>query len=96
MAAATGFAALILSACGAPHHTGPVTEEPILNIYNWADYIGYDTIAEFERHKRVEAEISQGFASIELVRIQAQNLAHALHQHILQQQPALAAGREAQ
>ena len=24
-------------------------EEPVLNIYNWADYIGHDTIAEFER-----------------------------------------------
>ena len=26
-----------------------VTEEPVLHIYNWADYIGFDTIARFER-----------------------------------------------
>ena len=27
----------------------PTTEEPVLRIYNWADYIGFHTIAQFER-----------------------------------------------
>jgi putrescine transport system substrate-binding protein len=48
------LAALVLSACGAPHHSGPVAEEPVLNIYNWADYIGYETIAQFERQTHIK------------------------------------------
>ncbi len=30
------------------------TEEPLLNIYNWADYIGADTIADFEAEYGIE------------------------------------------
>src|SRR5882762_7717994 len=26
-----------------------LAEEPVLHVYNWADYIGFDTIARFER-----------------------------------------------
>jgi len=51
--AATTLAALILGGCGAPHHAGP-GEEPVLHIYNWADYIGYNTIAEFERQTHIK------------------------------------------
>ena len=44
---AAGFAVVVLaSACGGARP--PATEEPVLNIYNWADYIGHHTIAEFE------------------------------------------------
>ncbi|HEY6482258.1 MAG TPA: extracellular solute-binding protein [Steroidobacteraceae bacterium] len=38
-----GVAALALTGCGQRD------DEKVLNIYNWADYIGKDTIAEFER-----------------------------------------------
>ena len=31
-----------------------MAEEPVLNIYNWADYIGYGTIAEFERQTHIK------------------------------------------
>jgi len=31
-----------------------VAEEPVLNIYNWADYIGADTIADFESEYGIE------------------------------------------
>ncbi len=27
----------------------PASEEPVLRVYNWADYIGFNTIADFER-----------------------------------------------
>ncbi len=33
---------------------GARREEPVLNIYNWADYIGHDTIAEFERETHIK------------------------------------------
>jgi putrescine transport system substrate-binding protein len=46
--------AVALSACGGPKSTGPVAEEPVLNIYNWADYIGYNTIAEFEKQTHIK------------------------------------------
>jgi putrescine transport system substrate-binding protein len=41
------LAAALLCACGASAH-GPRAEEKQLHIYNWADYIGKDTIADFE------------------------------------------------
>jgi putrescine transport system substrate-binding protein len=53
LAAAT---AALLSSCGG--RTGPAPQaasadradsRPVLNVYNWADYIGHGTIAEFER-----------------------------------------------
>jgi putrescine transport system substrate-binding protein len=47
------IAASSLSACG-PRHSAPVAEEPVLHIYNWADYIGYHTIAEFERQTHIK------------------------------------------
>ena len=34
--------------------SAPGAEEPVLNIYNWADYIGHDTIAEFERRTHIK------------------------------------------
>jgi len=39
---------LALAGCGGSPHPASTAEEPMLNIYNWADYIGSDTIAEFE------------------------------------------------
>jgi len=49
-----GLAAVTLAACGAPHHAAPAAEDPVLNIYNWADYIGHGTIAEFERQTHIK------------------------------------------
>jgi putrescine transport system substrate-binding protein len=52
--AAALVAAALLSACGAssgetaPGPAGQRPEEKVLHIYNWADYIGKDTIAKFE------------------------------------------------
>jgi putrescine transport system substrate-binding protein len=58
--AAAAFFVAMLCACGAPKRTAsaapntPTAEEPVLNIYNWADYIGYDTVAEFERQTHIK------------------------------------------
>ena len=44
--------ALFLTACGSSGGDkalgGPASEEKVLNVYNWADYIGRSTIADFE------------------------------------------------
>ncbi len=41
--------ALALGGCSHDPHSGTAAEEKVLNIYNWSDYIGHDTIAQFER-----------------------------------------------
>jgi putrescine transport system substrate-binding protein len=46
--------ALCAAACGGRHPAAPAAEEPVLNIYNWADYVGHDTIAEFERRTHIK------------------------------------------
>jgi putrescine transport system substrate-binding protein len=43
-----------LCACGSGSAPSPVAsarpaEEPVLQVYNWSDYIGFDTVARFER-----------------------------------------------
>jgi len=47
-----GLAALLLAACGdaptAASPDRPVPEEKVLNVYNWADYIGPTTLADFQ------------------------------------------------
>ncbi len=51
-AAAICAALTALCACGSSGketRRQAVAEEPVLHIYNWADYIGFDTIARFER-----------------------------------------------
>src|SRR5579859_7542113 len=53
LAAAAGLA-LCAAACGDRHDAAPATERQTLNIYNWADYVGYRTIAEFERRTRIK------------------------------------------
>ena len=52
--AAVLAAALGTAACGGGGQGAPGAEEPVLNIYNWADYIGRDTIAEFERRTHIK------------------------------------------
>ena len=52
--AAVSAAALSTAACGKGQQAAPGAEEPVLNIYNWADYIGRDTIAEFERRTHIK------------------------------------------
>jgi putrescine transport system substrate-binding protein len=42
-------ATLLPSLAACSRHTGPEPEAKRLYVYNWADYIGRDTIAEFER-----------------------------------------------
>ncbi len=51
---AAGCAALLTCACGGRQHGPPQSQEQVLNIYNWADYIGYHTIAEFERATHIK------------------------------------------
>jgi putrescine transport system substrate-binding protein len=46
--------ALCAPACGGRHATLPATEEPVLHIYNWADYIGHDTVAQFEQQTHIK------------------------------------------
>jgi putrescine transport system substrate-binding protein len=50
---AVAMAAALISACGSdPHPTAGgkgAPEEKLLYVYNWADYIGKDTLADFER-----------------------------------------------
>ena len=45
---------LVLAGCGGGAHSGG--EQPVLHVYNWADYIGKDTIAEFERATGIRVE----------------------------------------
>jgi putrescine transport system substrate-binding protein len=52
-AVAAGFA-LCAAACGGRHPAAPVAPEQVLNIYNWADYIGHNTIADFERQTHIK------------------------------------------
>ena len=54
----------IFGGCGNSQHSMPdarpadagnsssaaaASEEKVLHVYNWSDYIGYDTVAQFER-----------------------------------------------
>jgi putrescine transport system substrate-binding protein len=54
LVALAGLAAALLSACGSGSRPAGANgdqsaDQPVLNIYNWADYIGKNTIAEFEK-----------------------------------------------
>ena len=53
-AAFAALIALALAACGGTQRPPAATEERVLNIYNWADYIGHDTIAAFERQSHIK------------------------------------------
>jgi len=66
---AAAIAALGASACGNHRPSAPAAEEPVLHIYNWADYIGRDTIAEFERqtHIKVVYELYDSNATLEAI-----------------------------
>jgi len=48
------LAAGLLALLGACSRAGGGTEEKVLHIYNWADYIGKDTIADFEARTGIE------------------------------------------
>ena len=61
LAAALAAAATLISSCGGRHDPSADARSPdgggpeqVLNIYNWADYIGYRTIAEFERATHIK------------------------------------------
>jgi putrescine transport system substrate-binding protein len=53
-AAAAAVIAVCAAACGGGDSAAPAAPEQVLNIYNWADYIGHDTIAEFERQTHIK------------------------------------------
>src|SRR5579871_2374433 len=49
----------VLAACGAGSGApadpqGRGGEEPVLHVYNWADYIGFRTVADFERETGIK------------------------------------------
>jgi putrescine transport system substrate-binding protein len=46
--------AAFLAGCSGATHRG--VEQPVLHVYNWADYIGRDTVAEFERATGIRVE----------------------------------------
>lgn len=46
--------ALCAAACGGQHPATPAAEEPVLNIFNWADYIGYRTVEQFEQQTHIK------------------------------------------
>ena len=48
LATLAAAAAALLAACGTGSGSTPAAHEKELRIYNWADYIGKDTIANFE------------------------------------------------
>jgi putrescine transport system substrate-binding protein len=48
------LAALAIGGCGHGTQGGP--EQAVLHVYNWADYIGTDTIADFERSTGIRVE----------------------------------------
>jgi putrescine transport system substrate-binding protein len=43
-----------LCACSPGPHGNAASEEKVVNIYNWADYIGKDTLAQFERETGIK------------------------------------------
>jgi putrescine transport system substrate-binding protein len=53
-ACAALLGAALLAGCGRGAHRGG--EQAVLHVYNWADYIGTDTIAEFERTTGIRVE----------------------------------------
>jgi putrescine transport system substrate-binding protein len=67
--AAVLIGALCTSACGRHRPAAPAAEEPVLHIYNWADYIGHGTIAEFERstHIKVVYELYDSNQTLEAI-----------------------------
>ncbi len=40
--------------CDERQHAAPAAPDQVLNIYNWADYIGHHTIAEFEQATHIK------------------------------------------
>ncbi len=67
VAAAIASMALGTAGCGGRHPAAPTGEAVVLHIYNWADYIGYGTVAEFERktHIKVIYELYDSNATLE-------------------------------
>ncbi|MET3108109.1 putrescine transport system substrate-binding protein [Oxalobacteraceae bacterium GrIS 2.11] len=53
-AGASLIALLGLAGCRQQAQPGPHEEEKVLNIYNWSDYIGDDTIANFEKETGIK------------------------------------------
>jgi len=65
IAAALCVASFLLAGCGHPdsaaqssHPAGNMEDKGVLNIYNWADYLGSDTISSFEKLTGVKVHVS--------------------------------------
>lgn len=56
LALACLLTSVALCSCGSkgPAARSGGTEEAVLHLYNWADYVGYDTIAQFERRTHIK------------------------------------------
>jgi len=68
------FCIAILTACGSKESAtsgegkngGPQAEEKVLNLYNWNDYLGDDTIANFEKATGIKVSLSNYGSNEEL------------------------------
>jgi putrescine transport system substrate-binding protein len=52
--AGAAILSLLLAGCSDSTGVDAGPEEPVLNIYNWSDYIAKDTVAEFQRRTGIE------------------------------------------
>ena len=65
----TLISAMLVTACSqqrGPPDGGPPTEEKLLNLYIWSDYLAPDTISNFEKKTGIQVEVSNYGSNEEL------------------------------
>jgi len=65
----TLISAMLVTACSQQRGTpdgGPPTEEKLLNLYIWSDYLAPDTISNFEKQTGIQVEVSNYGSNEEL------------------------------
>ena len=65
----TLISVMLVTACSQQHGTpdgGPSTEEKLLNLYIWSDYLAPDTISNFEKQTGIQVEVSNYGSNEEL------------------------------
>jgi len=65
----TLISVMLVTACSQQHSTpdgGPPTEEKLLNLYIWSDYLAPDTISNFEKQTGIQVEVSNYGSNEEL------------------------------
>ena len=65
----TLISAMLVTACSqqsGPPDGGPPTEEKLLNLYIWSDYLAPDTISNFEKQTGIQVEVSNYGSNEEL------------------------------